>query len=125
MKTGLLVVAGFIAGLGIVCWLQRSSEPPIEIDQHVTLATPAAELSTPLDAAGNEPFGVPLARENGSDPPFIDRAPLNAQDQRLAVDLIVAGFAPASKSARCVLTLATGTMNASSLPGTSRPASTS
>ena len=34
------------------------------------------------------------ARENGSDPPFIDRAPLNAQDQRLAVDLIVAGFAP-------------------------------
>lgn len=105
MKTLLLVLAGFIAGLVIVFWLQPSSNPSVEVfaaavDPRAARETRLGELSPQVDVPA-ERAGGPRARENGSNelyPPFFDRARRDGaatpQQQRLAVDLIVAGFAP-------------------------------
>jgi membrane-associated protease RseP (regulator of RpoE activity) len=101
LKTVLLVLAGFIAGLGIAFWWQPRSEPSVEAEAAASVARSdlrAGLAEARLDALGGEPRQAP--REIGSDrvhPPFIDRARRDGaetQDQRLAVDLIVAGFAP-------------------------------
>jgi S1-C subfamily serine protease len=90
-KTPLLVLAGFVAGLGISCWLQSSSPPFVE-----AATSPPA---TPSRSGARDAVGVSGSRGSGGDAlPFIDRArradAATLREQRLAVDLIVAGFAP-------------------------------
>lgn len=96
-KTVLLILVGFIAGLGIVFLLQPRSKPSVEADAASGAASAArAEVrasvaESRLEAAGDEKGSSPL------DPPFLGRARDGAadqQEQRLAVDLIVAGFVP-------------------------------
>ena len=101
-KTVLLVVAGFVAGLGIVCLLQPSSKPPVEAEAASRTASAARpDLSGLADAPLQEALAAEVdQRKDGSselDPPFIDRAhdgATTSREERLAVDLIVAGFAP-------------------------------
>jgi len=101
-KTALLVLTGFIAGLGIAFWLQPSSEHSVEADlASGTAAAVRSKVSGGLAPARLEDGFASRASQNASgelDPPFIDRARRDGaarrQEQRLAVDLIVAGFAP-------------------------------
>ena len=98
-KTALLILAGLIAGLGIAIWLQPSSTPLVEAE--AAGGTPSAVRSEVRAGVAEAQLEAVGARENASgalDPPFIDRARRDGaatrQEQRLAIDLIVAGFAP-------------------------------
>jgi hypothetical protein len=99
-KTALLVLTGFIAGLGIAFWLQPSSEHSVEADlASGTAVAVRSNVSDGLAPARLEDGFASRASQNASgelDPPFIDRARRDGaatrQEQRLAVDLIVAGF---------------------------------
>jgi hypothetical protein len=96
LKTALLVLAGFIAALGVAFWLQPSPEPSVESEAAGSIASAARSDVSAVRA--------PRARENsGSElgsclPQFVDRkrrdGAATPREQRLAVDLIVAGFAP-------------------------------
>lgn len=92
--TALLVLTGFIAGLGIAFWLQPSSEHSVEADfaSGAASGVPSARLEDGYGPRGSQNASGEL------DPPFIDRSRRDGaatrQEQRLAVDLIVAGFAP-------------------------------
>ena len=97
-KTALLILAGLIAGLGIAIWLQPSSTPLVEAE--AAGGTPSAVRSEVRAGVAEARLEAVGARENASgalDPPFIDRARRDGaatrQEQRLAIDLIVAGFA--------------------------------
>ena len=89
-----LILAGFIAGLGIT-WLSPSSKPSVGVEP----ASERPEVSTGFAGARLEDVFANQLEQGSSplDPPFIDRARDGAatrQEQRLAVDLVVAGFAP-------------------------------
>jgi hypothetical protein len=94
-----LILAGFIAGLGIA-WLSPSSKPSVGVQPASgTVSAARPQGSTGLTAARLEDVFANQLEQGSSplDPPFIDRARDGAatrQEQRLAVDLIVAGFAP-------------------------------
>jgi len=94
-----LILAGFIAGLGIT-WLSPSSKPSVGVEPaRGTVSTAHPQVSTGLTGARLEDVFANQLEQGSSplDPPFIDRARDGAatrQEQRLAVDLIVAGFAP-------------------------------
>jgi PDZ domain-containing protein len=101
LKTVLLVLAGFVAALGIAFWLQPSPEPSVESEASSGIASAAQARP---EAIGETPFRAPRAQENAANrlgsclPQFIDRTQragaATPREQRLAVDLIVAGFAP-------------------------------
>jgi hypothetical protein len=126
-KPALLILAGFVVGLGIVFLLQpgsrlsgdvgaaggsTSAERPSaesriegasaeEVDANVARETSVSGVSMQARSGQGEAARAPCASESGRnplDPPFIDRAPdsraATSREQRLAVDLIVAGFAP-------------------------------
>ena len=101
-KTALLVLTGFAAGLGIAFWLQPSSEHSVESDlASGTASAVHSTVNAGLAPARLEDGFASRASQNASgelDPPFIDRSRRDGaatrQEQRLAVDLIVAGFAP-------------------------------
>jgi hypothetical protein len=110
LKTALLVLAGFIAALAIAFWLQPSPEPSVESEaaSRIASAAPSAVSAgvaeTRPESIGERPVRAPRARENAGNPlgaclpRFINRAQRDGaatrREQRLAVDLIVAGFAP-------------------------------
>lgn len=91
LKTTLLVVAGLVAGLAIAFWLQPSSEHSVEAE---AAGSAARSDESPMRAsrgranATNRLEPAPFA--------FIDRGrrASAATTERLAIDLIVAGFAP-------------------------------
>ena len=97
-KTALLIVAGFVGGLCIAVWLPSGLEPSVEAEKvSVTASVPPAEQRAGLAEARLDVAGV-RSTSGELDPPFIDRSRRDGaqtrQEQRLAVDLIVAGFAP-------------------------------
>jgi len=99
LKTVPLILAGFIAGLGIAFWLQPSSEPSVELEAASGIASAArSEVRAGLADARLDAASAREKRSRELDPPFIDRARRDGaaalQEQRLAVDLVVAGFAP-------------------------------
>lgn len=77
-KTLLLILAGFIAGLGIAFWLPPSSEPSVEADvASGSVSAARSHVSAGLAPARLEDGLASRARENASrelDPPFIDRS---------------------------------------------------
>lgn len=98
-KTVPLILAGFTVGLGIT-WLSPSSKPSVGVEPASgTVSAGRPGLSNGLAGARLEDvFANQLEKRSSPlDPPFIDRArdgTATRQEQRLAVDLIVAGFAP-------------------------------
>ena len=96
-KTVPLILAGFITGLGIAWWLPPSSKPPAGADAPSTTSGVRSDVSTGSAAArlaDAVAANVEQNRSNQLDPPFIDRSrSATRQEQRLAVDLVVAGFA--------------------------------
>lgn len=108
-KTALLVLTGFAAGLGIAFWLQSSSEHSVGSDlASGTASAVHSSVNAGLAPARLEDGLASRVSQNAGgelDPPFIDRSRRDCaatrQEQRLAVDLIVAGFAPDRAEWKC------------------------
>ena len=96
LKTRLLGVAGLLAGFAIALLLQPRSQPSVEVESANRAPSKARWDASPVRA--------PRVSENASNQlnpclvPFLDRTQrdgaANGREQRLVVDLIVAGFAP-------------------------------